>query len=300
MLTIPFIVSKVIKGRTYKYLRYAYQEKNKKHIVEMSIGPDEPSHDDLKRLKDVFIAKVVNKRWAPSIDRMKENYQLSLSRFGKESVANYMENFGMRFTYDTNRIEGSTLNFQAVKGILFHDLTPANKPLNDVDEARSHMKVFEEMLATTEELSLALVKKWHTGLFGATKPRIAGSVRFDAVNIKGSQHLPPATRAQVERELDRLFQWYVENKDMLHPVLLACITKFRFVSIHPFDDGNGRVSRLLMNFLLHKAGYPLFNIEFIIRKGYYQALENANMKGDEMAFVHWFFTRYIKANMEYL
>ncbi len=266
----------------------------------MSIGPGEPGLDDLKRLKDVFIAKVVSKRWAPSVDRMKENYQLSLSRFGKESVASFMENFGMRFTYDTNRIEGSTLNFQAVKGILFHDVTPANKPLSDVDEARSHMKVYEEMLATTGDLSLALVKKWHAGLFSATKPRIAGSIRFDAVYIKGSKHVPPITHVQVERELDRLFKWYLENKNTIHPVLLACIMKFRFVSIHPFDDGNGRVSRVLMNFLLHNAGYPLFNIEFIIRKGYYKALEDANMKGDELIFVHWFFTRYVKANTEYL
>nr|MDO8119271.1 hypothetical protein [Candidatus Sigynarchaeota archaeon] len=56
---------------------------------------------------------------------------------------------------------------------------------------------------------------------------------------------------------------------------------------------------LMMNCLLHRAGYPMFNIEFIIRKGYYRALEDANMKGDELLFAHWFFTSYIKANKKY-
>jgi Fic family protein len=298
--TIPFIVRKTVKGREYKYLRYTYQENKKKSVVEMSIGAKLPSPDELEHLKELFVAKVVGKRWIPTVDRLKQGYQQHMSRFSKESIENVLQDFGMNFTYDTNRIEGSTLRYPAVKGILLHDITPANKPLSDVDETRSHMKVFEEMLVHDEDLSLSLIKKWHAGLFGSTKPRIAGFIRYNAVYIKGSQHVPPETHEQVERELDRLFQWYAENRNTMHPVLLASIMKFRFVSIHPFDDGNGRVSRLMMNFLLYHARYPMFNIEFVIRKGYYRALEDANMKKDEFIFVHWFFTRYIKANKKYL
>lgn len=300
MITVPFIVTKTIKGREYKYLRYTYQENNKKSIVELSIGPTAPSHDELERLKETFLAKIVKKRWIPVVDAILDNYQRWIARFGKKSVEGFLEDFGMRFTCDTNKLEGSTLGYPAVKGILLHDITPANKPLSDVDEARSHMAVFEEMLAFNGDLSLALIKQWHAKLFGATKPRIAGHVRYTAVHITGSTHVPPATRAEVNRELDRLFKWYVEHETTMHPVLLACIMKFRFVSIHPFEDGNGRASRLLMNFLLYRAGFPMFNITFLMRNGYYRALERANMKGDDFPFVHWFFTKYIKANKKYL
>jgi len=69
------------------------------------------------------------------------------------------------------------------------------------------------------------------------------------------------------------------------------------VSIHPFYDGNGRMSRLIMNYILYKNNYPMFNISADIRKTYYRALEKAqlgfDLKGDEMIFVGWFFKKYI-------
>ncbi len=144
-----------------------------------------------------------------------------------------------------------------------------------------------------------MLLKLHAELFGVSKPRIAGSIRHARVSILGSEHEPPATHDEVVRELNRLFAWYEDSKDTMHPVLLACLMKFRFVSIHPFEDGNGRISRLIMNHVLYHAGYPMFNIEYITRKGYYESLEVANKKRDEMAFVRWFFTRDIKANKDF-
>ena len=70
---------------------------------------------------------------------------------------------------------------------------------------------------------------------------------------------------------------------------------FRFVSIHPFYDGNGRMTRLLTNYILFKNNYPMFNIEPNIRKSYYSTLEACNLKNDEMHFVNWFFKNYIEA-----
>ncbi|MHA1730906.1 MAG: Fic family protein [Promethearchaeota archaeon] len=74
----------------------------------------------------------------------------------------------------------------------------------------------------------------------------------------------------------------------------------RFVRIHPFGDRNGRVARLVTNYILHRAGYPMFDIEFKLRGSYFRTIERANLKGDELAFLQWFFTRYVKANSEYL
>ena len=67
-----------------------------------------------------------------------------------------------------------------------------------------------------------------------------------------------------------------------------------------FGDGNGRISRLLMNYVLNKKGYPMLIIDYTQRKSYYTALERSNIKNDESIFTLWFFRRYLKENMKYL
>lgn len=77
----------------------------------------------------------------------------------------------------------------------------------------------------------------------------------------------------------------------MHPVYLACLFHFHFVSLHPFGDGNGCMCRILTNLILYKSDYPIFDIAYKTRQGYYRALESANLKKDEMSFISWFFTR---------
>lgn len=102
--------------------------------------------------------------------------------------------------------------------------------------------------------------------------------------------------------LKEFFEWYVTNKKdkELNPVELAALVHYRFVTIHPFGDGNGRVSRLMMNYVLHKHGYPMLDISYNDRRSYYNALERSNLKDDDMIFLKWFMNRYVKANRRYL
>ncbi|PWU81771.1 MAG: hypothetical protein DLM72_05280 [Candidatus Nitrosopolaris wilkensis] len=72
-----------------------------------------------------------------------------------------------------------------------------------------------------------------------------------------------------------MFEWYDRNKDknpLRHTVELAALVRLKFVTIHPFGDGNGRVSRLFMNFVMNKEGYPMLNIHYSARNSYYTAL----------------------------
>jgi Fic family protein len=92
--------------------------------------------------------------------------------------------------------------------------------------------------------------------------------------------------------------WF--GKADAHPVELAALVHLRIVTIHPFADGNGRISRLMMNLILHRHGFPMLDIPYEKRAGYYTALERAQLAGDDAAFLNWFFRRYFKANERYL
>jgi len=100
--------------------------------------------------------------------------------------------------------------------------------------------------------------------------------------------------------LREFFDWYNQNKKKIHPVQLAALAHIKFVSIHPFGDGNGRITRLLMNYVLNNNGYPMLIIDYTQRNSYYTALERSNIKNDESIFTLWFFRRYLKENMKYL
>ena len=96
-------------------------------------------------------------------------------------------------------------------------------------------------------------------------------------------------------QMEQCFAWFEANSQTLHPVLLAAEMHERIVTIHPFIDGNGRTSRLMMNLILLSNGYPLANIQGDIdsRRAYYDALEKANLQGDKNDFF-----RLIAANVQ--
>ena len=100
--------------------------------------------------------------------------------------------------------------------------------------------------------------------------------------------------------LREFFRWYDRNKRSMHPVELAAGVHLRFVTIHPFVDGNGRMSRLLMNFVLNRHGFPLLNIPYKGRQGYYNALERSQVKENDSTFIQWLFRRYLKEYSAYV
>ena len=86
----------------------------------------------------------------------------------------------------------------------------------------------------------------------------------------------------------------------MHPVILAVLVHLKFVSIHPFSDGNGRISRIIMNFVLHKFNFPMLDIEYVNRDNYYNALERSQIKKDSYIFVKHIVKRYLKEYNGYI
>jgi len=111
-----------------------------------------------------------------------------------------------------------------------------------------------------------------------------GKYRSLQVYIKGRDWMPPKPE-EVPTEMKNLLSWYSKNDKKLHPLIIATYFHVAFETVHPFVDGNGRVGRLLMNFILHKSGYPMINIPNKIKFRYYESLKEATVGGNLRLFI---------------
>ncbi len=291
------VVKRIRKGKNYYYLIYSFRENGKAKHIEKFLGKKIP--ENIEAIKKEFNDQIIQKRWFPQIREIRKNYSLEHEKISEIVKTKEFRHFGIRFTHDSNRIEGSSMNLEDVRNVLQFNQTPANKPLEEIYETTNHMKAYENMINAKEDFSMDLILDWHKTLFEQTNLEIAGKIRDSDVFIVGSEFTPP-NHELVEGLLKNLFKWYNSEKETLDPALLSCLFHFRFVSIHPFKDGNGRMSRMVMNFILYRNKMPMYDISYKIRASYFFALERANMKNNEIHFIQFFYKNYLKSNHKYL
>lgn len=290
------IKKKLLKGKIYYYLEHSIRKGKRVQKKEKYLGRKIPS--DIEGIKKEFVDEIKAK-WYVEIDKIKQNFFKEQKTMPKSIKEKQMQNFATRFTYDTQKIEGSTLTMRETADLLEKGIAPKNKPMRDVQEAEAHRDLFYEILKFKKELTLHVILDWHWNLFNKTKPDIAGKIRKYQVRIGGSKFMPPSP-VEVYPMLTEFFKWYRMNKDKLHPIEFAALAHLRFVTVHPFGDGNGRITRLVMNFALNRKKYPMFDISYEGRNSYYNALERSQVKKDEKIFLQWFVKRYIKEYKRYL
>ncbi len=295
--SMVYLVKKVIGVQEHYYLEHTFREKDTFKKKTKYLGKTVPK--DVEKLKKEFLMEIYKEKWHVSIEKIKENHAKELKSMPESLKDKNMETFAIKFTYDTQRIEGSKLTLKETADLLERGITPRAKPLSDAKEAEAHKMVFCEMLEHKKDLSLQVVLYWHKKFFDGTKPDIAGKIREHQVAISGSRFMPPFP-AEIYPRINEFFRWYSNSKGKMHPVDLAALVHLKFVTIHPFADGNGRISRLMMNFVLNNYGYPLLNIPYNNRASYYNALERAQTRNEEHIFIQWFFRRYIKEHKRFL
>jgi Fic family protein len=285
------IIKRTINGIAYYYLEHTVRKNGSVTKKSRYLGRTIPK--DFEEIQRRFIFEIDRDRWFERFDRIRNRHASELSRTPKSAREKELRDFSVRFTYDTQRIEGSTLTLRETAELLEEGLTPGARPLKDVREAEAHRRVFFEMLGYRKELSLPVVLEWHRRLFQETDPEIAGKLRRNGVKIAGSRFVPPAP-VELQPLLREFFSWYEANKAGKHAVELAALAHLKFVTVHPFSDGNGRVSRLITNFVLNTHGYPMLNIEYRGRRSYYNSLERSQVGKNERTFCLWFFREYIR------
>jgi Fic family protein len=278
------------RGRyTYYYLVQSYRDGSKVRKVERYLGRKLPT--SLSAVKEELAQDALTRQWGRGLEAIRAQYASNLERMPPSIRTKELETFAIHFTFDSNRIEGSSLTLRETSSLLEHGITPSNRPLSDVQETLAHQKVFLAILTSREWLDRTNFLSWHKALFQETKPELAGLVRQSQVRIAGSRFVPPAP-FELDLLLGEFFVWFRRAQKSLHPVILAALVHLKLVTLHPFGDGNGRVCRIAMNLVLYRKGFPMLDIPYERRSGYYRALERAQMQGDEFVFVRWFLRRY--------
>lgn len=210
--------------------------------------------------------------------------------FAKEPKAtweNRYEAFVSLFTFDSNAIEGNTLTLDETSQLLFDGLVPA-RSLREVNEALNHKRAFDRLLAHRGDLTKRFLCDLHRVVVADTLRRDLaeqiGKYRTVQVFLRGVDWVPPAPAA-VPKDMKLLLEWYAKSRGRVHPFVVAAYFHTAFELVHPFVDGNGRVGRLLMNFILRKNRLPMVNIPRRRRREYYAALRAGQVNADLRPFV---------------
>jgi Fic family protein/DNA-binding XRE family transcriptional regulator len=208
----------------------------------------------------------------------------------KRKYDNYRikEALELEYTFQSNRIEGNTLTLRETDLVINEGLTISGKSMREHLEAINHKEAIDYiyfLLKKNGVINEREVKKIHNLILRGIDTEQAGMYRKVQVIIKGSSFIPP-NAFSIEDEMQHLFEWYEQHKQ-IHPVLLAAEMHERLVTIHPFIDGNGRISRLLMNLILLQHGYVIANLkgDSEARLNYYEALELAQTKDNKDDFI---------------
>ncbi len=201
-------------------------------------------------------------------------------------VRNLREDLIVRWTYHSNAIEGNTLTLRETK-VALEGITIGGKSLREHLEAVNHrdaILLLEDLVQKAEPLSEWTIRSLHHLILKGIDDDNAGRYRTINVRIAGASHLPP-DQVMVPELMERFIAWYREEAASLHPVERAARVHSDFVKIHPFVDGNGRSSRLLMNLELVKAGYPAAVLPVEKRLAYYEALDQDHAHGNQVPFL---------------
>lgn len=283
---MPYIDRIKSGKKTFYYLGKTMRiDKNQWKKIRIKLGEKEPTREQVaSKLKEMKLQeyKVYNEDYLDAnklevIDDFKEVYQNHVKSIPKTILEKEDSDFLIRFTYNSNAIEGNRLTLRDTYLIIKEKQIPSGAPPKDYNEALNGREAFDLMREYDGKLTVDFIAKLNYILTKNTGVIYPGRIRFFPVKIEGTDFKPPEEK-EVPKLLKRMIKFYYENKNKLHPFVLACLMHVQFVEIHPFEDGNGRTGRALMNWVLIKANYPKVFVPVKQRQKYYQAIDLHNEK----------------------
>ncbi|MCU0389759.1 MAG: Fic family protein [Thermoflexibacter sp.] len=214
----------------------------------------------------------------------------------------------LEFNYNSNHIEGNTLTYGETELLLIFDDTKGNHTYREYEEMKEHDVAYQlirewakdtEHPLTEQQIKnlnkIILVRPfWKEAITADGQPtrrqiKVGDYKEFpNSVRLQNGEIFEYASPTDTPILMGELVQWYrtESEKEEKHPIELAALLHYKFVRIHPFDDGNGRISRLLMNYVLLKNDLPPVVVKSADKRNYLAALHSADT-GDLAAFVEY-------------
>ncbi len=283
-----FIEKRHANERVLYYLAHSYRKDGKIKKIRLYLGVnldktklDEQRKKAEQRIKlqlqaSMFIRDPYRTVLSPSelseLRTIESKGRIKLVHLGEEDWRRFTD----AFTYNTNAIEGSSVTENEVGNILEKNKWP-EKPKEEISETYGVAEAVSYLRKTREHLSIELIRELHRIIFKNSKP-FAGKLRargreVAVVDSFGNIIHRGAPSNQVPNLLKELVGWYHKCKNKYPPLVLAAVVHNQFENIHPFEDGNGRIGRILLINILIKHDLPPLNINLKSRKEYYVALQ---------------------------
>jgi Fic family protein len=279
-------IDKVKSGsKTFYYLGKTLRVGvNKWKKIRVKLGTEKPSKGIIaKKLKELMLEQykiynndLIDANKLEVIDDFREVYQNHVKILPKTVIEKEESDFVIRFTYNSNAIEGNRLTLRDTYLIINEKQIPSGAPPKDYNEAINGKEALDFLKMYKGKLTIEFIEKLNGILTKNTGVVYPGRIRFFQVKIEGADFVPPNEK-DVPRLIKEMIDFYYENKNKFHPFVMACLIHVKFVEIHPFEDGNGRTGRALMNWVLMKAGYPKLFVPVKNRQKYYEAIDLHNV-----------------------
>lgn len=222
-----------------------------------------------------------------------------LRPFEGEMLKQIKDFYRIGLTWTSNALEGNSLTESETKVLIEDGLTVGGRPLKDMFEAVDHAKAYDYMftLLGNKEITEKDILYLHKLFFRNIDANFAGRYRDTPVFISGSNY-PVTKEENIQSEMYDLCEWIKIKRKLYHPVEFAAILHKKFVFIHPFKDGNGRVARLLMNAALIQDGFLPSLIPPILRNDYISLLEKAHK--DDSPFINFIAESELESQKDFL
>ncbi len=229
-----------------------------------------------------FNAKYASKRFSTNfifsekeitkLERIKVYYKQLIRKLNKPQIKDIFDRFTVNFTYNSNAIEGNSLTLKDVRILIYENSVVKGKELREIYETINSRKVMGMILEKKFDISHKDIIKMHKMLVKDIDVR-TGYKKLPNVIVSIGREIETTPPEKVGKEMDLLIKWYNENRGKFHPLELAAIFHGKFEKIHPFEDGNGRVGRFLINVILVKNHYPPLIVRTTVRKAYMACLQ---------------------------
>ena len=255
-------LQKIYKGETKQELIKFFEKKKKYEFTRYILNTFKEDH--------IFTKEQIQK-----IEEIKLDYIKILKKIPKNNFKDLLNRFTANFTYESNALEGNSLTLKDVAMIMFENTTIKGKDLREIYETRNSRKVIEFIIKNKFKIKEEDIIKIHKILVKDIDIR-TNYKRFPNMIVgKNIKTTPPE---KVQKEMANLIKWYNNNKEKIHPIKIASLFHGKFEQIHPFEDGNGRVGRFLINVILINNKYPPLVIRKSQRTAYLTALEKFDKK----------------------